>query len=69
MENAPIDIIPEKHVKTLIIGNSGIGKTATISKYIEDKFPEDFQSTLGMDFQLKSLARNGQNIRLQIWVS
>ena len=62
------EISQERLFKTLVIGNSGVGKTATIVKYTNDEFPVKFQATLGMDFQLKTVKRKDETIRLQIWV-
>lgn len=69
MEDPPVDIPAEKLFKTLIIGNSGVGKTATLLKYVSDIFPVKYDTTLGMDFQMKLIARGDKQIRLQIWVS
>ena len=63
------EINQEKLIKVLTIGNSGAGKTALIGKYVNDAFPVKFESTLGMDFQMKSLARKDGAVKVQIWVS
>ena len=63
------NISKEIFVKMLTIGNSGVGKTASICKYVNDSFPIKFDATLGMDFQLKNIVVNDRVVRLQIWVS
>ena len=34
-----------------MIGDSGVGKTARVSRYVHDKFHETYINTLGIDFQ------------------
>jgi len=52
-------------VKVAILGDSQIGKTTLMVKYIEDKFDEEFIETLGLNvmeksFQLKNCVANLQ---------
>ena len=43
--------------KTLIVGNSGVGKTAFLVRYTDDHFLPTFVSTVGIDFKVKTLFR------------
>jgi len=43
--------------KTLIVGNSGVGKTAFLVRYTEDTYVSAFVSTVGIDFKVKTLSR------------
>lgn len=43
--------------KTLIVGNSGVGKTAMLFRYTDDSFEPAFVSTVGIDFKVKTLFR------------
>ena len=43
--------------KTLIVGNSGVGKTAFLVRYCDDSFSPSFVSTVGIDFKVKTLFR------------
>ena len=45
--------------KTLIVGNSGVGKTAFLVRYTEDRYVSSFVSTVGIDFKVKTLTRYG----------
>jgi len=54
-------------VKIIIIGNSGVGKTALLHRYITNKFVEDHKSTIGADFHTKDLNIEHKTITLQIW--
>ncbi|XP_065196243.1 ras-related protein Rab-3-like [Sycon ciliatum] len=53
--------------KLLIVGNSGVGKTALLFRYVDNSFSEAFISTVGIDFKVKTVVRQGKKIKLQIW--
>ena len=53
-------------LKTLVIGNSAVGKTSMLIRYMEKTFQESFVSTVGIDFKVKTLHRNGKKIKLQV---
>ena len=43
--------------KILIVGNSGVGKTAFLARYTEDTFVSSYVATVGIDFKVKMLSR------------
>ena len=53
--------------KLILIGNSGTGKTSIINRFINEKFEDSYKCTIGVDFLLKKIKINEQNIKLQIW--
>ena len=54
------------HCKTIIVGNSGVGKTSIISRYIR-KFDPYAKSTIGASFTNKLETINGTQILFEIW--
>ena len=55
-------------IKLIVLGNTSVGKSSFILKYIEDKFVLNYMATLGMDFKQKKLKlKNGQEVRLRIY--
>lgn len=55
-------------MKVLLVGDSGVGKSSILLKYIDGIFTEDYMSTIGVDFKIKTVKLpNGQSIKLQIW--
>jgi small GTP-binding protein len=57
-----------KNFKIVLLGNSGVGKSSLLRKYIHGNFIEHGELTMGCDFQCKQVdLRNNQKINLQIW--
>ena len=54
-------------LKFVILGESMVGKTSFINRYINDKFGERYLCTIGIDFQEKIINKNNKKIKLQIW--
>ena len=50
--------------KIMIIGNSGVGKSCLISKYIDNSFRDDTHPTIGTDFKIKNIKFKGKSIGL-----
>ena len=41
--------------KTVIVGNTGVGKSCLIQKYTRDQFIAYHETTIGVDFAIKKL--------------
>jgi len=54
-------------LKVIILGESGVGKTALLHKYVMGKFIEEHKATIGADFLTKDLTIEDKMITLQIW--
>ena len=54
-------------LKFIIIGDSGVGKSNILLRYTRDKFNEEFQSTIGVEFGVKNLQIEDKIYRVQIW--
>lgn len=53
--------------KYIIIGDSAVGKSNLLLKYAHNKFSEDYQTTIGVEFGAKNMALNNKSYRIQIW--
>ncbi|KAH0789714.1 ras-related protein Rab-8B [Histomonas meleagridis] len=57
----------ETLIKLLIIGESAVGKSCLLLRFAEDKFNENFLTTIGIDFKVRHVEINGTKVKLQIW--
>ncbi|AMD22319.1 HGL021Wp [Eremothecium sinecaudum] len=54
-------------MKILLVGDSGVGKSCLLVRFVEDKFSPTFITTIGIDFKIKTVEINGKKIKLQLW--
>ena len=53
--------------KLIIIGDSGVGKSNILSRYLNDDFNLDSKNTVGVELGTKYLKIKGKGAKLQIW--
>ena len=53
--------------KVVLVGDSSVGKTNIMSKYLKNEFHEDSKATVGVEFGSKQFTIEGHNIKAQIW--
>ena len=53
--------------KTVIIGNSGVGKSAILVRFVQNQFSEHYLATIGVDFRFKTIQVDAKNVKFQIW--
>ena len=54
-------------IKLLIIGESSVGKSCLLLRFAEDKFNENFLTTIGIDFKVRKETIDDAKVKLQIW--
>ena len=54
-------------IKMILLGESGVGKTSIISRYVNDKFNDNFVSSSTMSYVAKIIEKNNKIIKLNIW--
>ena len=57
----------EKAIKVILLGESGVGKTSIIRRYINNEFSQYSESTLGTTFLVKEIVKKNIIYRLIIW--
>ena len=53
--------------KVMILGDSGVGKSSILAKYVHNTFQESYNATLGFDFITIDKIIDGHPLRLQLW--
>jgi len=61
--------VPYDHlVKIILVGDSGVGKSAFLERLAQNSFTDAYQHTIGVDFRLYPLTmEDGKSVKLQIW--
>ena len=55
-------------IKVITLGNSAVGKTSFLMKYIDNSFTLTYTTTLGIDFKQKKIKlKDGRDVRLRIF--
>lgn len=54
-------------LKVIILGDSGVGKTSLMTRYVKDRFSHQYKATIGADFLTKDLEVDGRLVTMQIW--
>ena len=57
----------EVTLKFIILGDSGVGKTNLLLRYVGESFSKNYIATLGMYFKMKNVIYNDVKVALQIW--
>jgi Ras-related protein Rab-2A len=53
--------------KYIIIGDPSVGKSNLLMKFAHNKFTDEYQATIGVEFGAKNISFNNQIYRIQIW--
>mmetsp|Transcript_37835 Transcript_37835/g.118562 ORF Transcript_37835/g.118562 Transcript_37835/m.118562 type:complete len:125 (-) Transcript_37835:409-783(-) len=55
------------HIKLLMLGDTGVGKTCLLLRYAYDSFSTTFITTIGIDFKIKYVTVDDRRVKLQVW--
>jgi small GTP-binding protein len=53
--------------KLVVIGDSGVGKTNLLGRFVHDTFDFASKSTIGLDLTIKNMLIQDKRVRVQIW--
>jgi len=54
--------------KYIVIGDSNVGKSCIVQRYLEGTFNADLENTIGVEFGAKIITcSKGRGVKLQIW--
>lgn len=55
-------------LKVIILGDSGVGKTSLMHRYVNDKYSQQYKATIGADFLTKEVIVNDDKVAtMQVW--
>ncbi|XP_023162310.2 ras-related protein Rab-18 [Drosophila hydei] len=57
----------DRAIKLLIIGESGVGKSSLIRRFVENKFNDNHDVTIGMDFKSAIMNVDGIDYKVALW--
>ena len=55
-----------KRLKTIIIGQSAVGKSTVLLRYVEGEYDPQ-KSTVGIDYKYKFVTHEGSTFNLELW--
>ena len=64
MSKSRVNVKPNRTLKILIVGDSTVGKTAFMHRYVNGVFLDDYKTTLGVDFFQRTIEWECQNEQL-----
>jgi len=53
--------------KFIVIGDTAVGKSCLLHRFIDNKFKRESSHTIGVEFGSKIVEVGGRNVKLQIW--
>ena len=57
----------EKEIKVILLGNSGVGKTSIINRYVNNVYNSNCETTLGSTYSTREVIKNNVVYKLNLW--
>lgn len=55
-------------MKLLLVGDSGVGKSCLLLRFVEDKFNPSFITTIGIDFKIRTIESKGKELNCRFGI-
>ena len=55
------------HVKVVLLGDSGVGKSSIVLRFVADNFKADADATIGASYMGKMMQYYDKSIKFNIW--
>jgi len=56
-----------REIRVLLVGETAVGKTALLTRLIDETFTENTSATIGVDFQIRHFETSSGRVKLQLW--
>lgn len=53
--------------KLLLIGDTNVGKTCLMLRFVDDKYTDNYNATIGVDFKIHTITLDGKTVKVQLW--
>ncbi len=53
--------------KINLVGDSSVGKTSLLSRFVNDKFEQNYRCTIGVEYKCKNISIDDNSIKLQVF--
>lgn len=63
----PLRKLGKPELKLLLLGESGVGKTCSIIRFIDNNFAHTYAATIGIDFKKKEIKINNKEMIVKVW--
>ena len=60
-------MLSSKPLKLLLIGDSNVGKTSLLLRYLDNTFSDKYITTIGVEFKSKDITLNNKTYKIHIW--
>lgn len=67
IEEASQDEIEDYSIKVVVVGDSGVGKSNILSRFVNNEFSSDCRATVGVELSTKTYKINGKVTKLHLW--
>ena len=67
MEDGEVSVEDLIKLKLIVVGNQGTGKSCILNRFVNETFEENYEATIGLDFQSKNITIHDQDVRLIIY--
>ena len=58
---------PVFEFRLVLVGESSVGKSSILTRFVDDEFHDSLLSTIGVDFKFRKINVEGKEVKLQIW--
>ncbi|KAI5298180.1 hypothetical protein KEM56_004264, partial [Ascosphaera pollenicola] len=54
-------------LKVIVLGDSGVGKTSLMNRYVNKRYSSSYKATIGADYLTKDVLVDDRLVTLQLW--
>lgn len=67
IQNASPEEIEDYSIKIVIVGDSGVGKSNLLNRFVLNEFSNDCRATIGVELSSKTYKINGKVVKIHLW--